>query len=637
MGNIIATMQRRRILFLISLPQTPEFEKDKDDVNECINELRELQVDVREHIKPEDLAEANCYDIMIVVAHHDCDSDDLVLADGTMKMTDFVNSLPSDFSGILDFASCYSAMAYGAIKNHCPQCKVQAALVEIRLLQRIIMYPSLIECLYDDIKKDYHEAYEEVSKAFDEDAETYVVKQDDPKMTQLGQQMSSIYSPSEVKRDYPFQILVFFHYDSDKNVVKIKAKGRQTDSIIRDDFEIPIEMNEGDKISISLSFDSTDNANIKVTNGEKKEITLKKVMVIECFKVTVLKDFSGNGFLADIEMAKDDESFVRCAFNIGVTENVNIAPAEILADIPLPPEKTEIILSVYSTVFSKKEVEGRYVIFEKRNLDDVNVIINKKAGDDTKLYEARKYLFDNFKSLINQVTSIIKKIEKTFDPKEVSNNDLLVKISKTYKGLHKKADKSETAFNTISSNGKKLFIDMPLQSFLPVEKDFLNLVLDLRYLNSQLYLLGKIKAIRGLVNHNEKDNKELIRKRAEDFWTLVKEDDIDKELFKYFTERSSTKSIISNSSSGVSAPFLALLLAMSCLKYQSVKRSQADWQINVADYMDNLSVPTKKRINEVVGLLNKDETQQMIDGYLKQTTRTSICAYYLRKISVSII
>ena len=59
MENILATMQRRKILFLISLPRTLEFEKDKDDVNECINELRELQVDVREHIKPEDLADAN--------------------------------------------------------------------------------------------------------------------------------------------------------------------------------------------------------------------------------------------------------------------------------------------------------------------------------------------------------------------------------------------------------------------------------------------------------------------------------------------------------------------------------------------------------------------------------------------------
>lgn len=468
-------MQRRKILFLISLPQTPEFEKDKDDVNECINELRELQVDVREHIKHEDLAEANGYDIVIVVAHHDCDSDDLVLADGTMRMTDFVNSLPSDFSGILDFASCYSAMAYGAIKNHCPQCKVQAALVEIRLLQRIIMYPSLIECLYDDIKKDYHEAYEEVSKAFDEDAETYAIKQDDPKMTQLGQQMSSIYSPSEVKRDYPFQILVFFHYDSDKNVVKIKAKGRQTDSIIRDDFEIPIEMNEGDKISLSLSFDSTDNANIKVINGEKKEITLKKVMVIECFKVTVLKDFSGNGFLADIEMAKNDESFVRCAFNIGVTENVNIAPAEILADIPPEAKKPEDLLSKYHDVFLSS-------LFDKEYVDGFKAILkNKDISDETKVLEARNNLFNKNQLLLNQIRSIVNNMIDSIDDK---GNDLLGRIKKKYKELKKDASRIDGDFKNIIFDGKEmvLFNNIKLDIFIPIEHDFLELSSNVIYL-----------------------------------------------------------------------------------------------------------------------------------------------------------
>ena len=138
MANTMSTMQRRRILFLISLPQTPEFEKDREDVQECLNELRALQVDVREHIERDDLANANSYDVVIVVAHHDSKNDVLVLADGTMKMTDFVNSLPADFKGVLDFSSCYSATAYQAIKTRCPQCRVQAALVEVRLLQRMI-------------------------------------------------------------------------------------------------------------------------------------------------------------------------------------------------------------------------------------------------------------------------------------------------------------------------------------------------------------------------------------------------------------------------------------------------------------------------------------------------------------------
>ena len=364
MENIVSTMQRRHILFLISLPQTPEFEKDREDVKECLNELRKLQVDVREHIEREDLANANCYDIVIVVAHHDSDNDALILANGTMKMSDFVNCLPSDFKGVIDFSSCYSATAYKAIKTRCPQCKVQAALIEVRLLQRLIMYPSLVEYLNEDLEIDYHEAYKEVSLAFDEFAESKEKEQDEPEMTQLGQQMSSIYSPSEVKRDCPFQILVFFHYDSDKEVVRMKAQGWQTNALIRDDFEIPIEMKEGENITLTLSFDSSDNANIIENNGEyKKSITVKKEMVAERFKVTVLPDFKGSGFLANVEMAKEkeDEPFIRCAFNIDVTDRPNNIPADIVMEIPQQHDKPE------KSISDIREADDRHTIVTTSN------------------------------------------------------------------------------------------------------------------------------------------------------------------------------------------------------------------------------------------------------------------------------
>ena len=628
MENILTTMQRRKILFLISLPRTLEFEKDKDDVNECINELRELQVDVREHITPKDLADANRYDIVIVVAHHDCDNDDLIIAEGTMKMTDFVNSLPSDFSGVIDFASCYSAMAYGAIKNHCPHCKVQAALIEVELLQRIIMYPALVEHLNEDAGVDYHDAYEEVSKAFDEDVESYAVKQDVPKMTQLGQQMSSIYSPSEVKRDYPFQILVFFHYDADKNVVKIKAQRRQTDSIIREDFEIPVEMKEGNRISLSLSFDSTDNDHIKISNDEfKKDIILKKEMIIEYFKVKVLKDFCGNGFLAEIEMAKDNICFVRCAFNIDVSEKTNIAPAEIAAVIPHTPEKTGNLFLKYNNVCLAS-------FLNKEDMDGFRAILkNKEFSDEIKILEARNHLFNKNQLLLKQIDSYINNKIKSIDDK---GNDLLGRIKKQYKDLKRSTSKIDGDFKKILFNGKEkvLFQNIPIDSFIPIEYNFLDLVLDLIYLDKQMVMLDRINEIRRLIRCGDKADKVQIKNKAYDFWTEI-EEGTDKELFSIFTEKSSTNSLISKGK--VSAPYLTLLIAMSTLKYESIKNSQDDWKISTDNFLGTTSVPTKFRINDVMALLKKDEIIKYIDDYQNKCSTISICAYYLRKINVSIM
>ena len=357
MENIISqTMQRKKILFLISLPSTSEFQECVLDVNDCLDELRQLHVDVREHIRREDIAEANNYDVVIVVAHRDISSDELVLADGTMLIKDFVSSIPSDFKGVIDFSSCYSATAFNAIKDRCPQCKVQVAIVETTLLRRLIIYPSIVECLYDNPTIDYATAYKEVSKAFD-----YAMDEIDSKdsdivpMTHLGEQMTSIYAPKEVKRDSVFQIIVFFHYDFEKSVIKVKAERWQTNAIIRDDFEIPFLLNENDEISVSLSFDSTDNDNIRVKDNEySKTVAIKKELLVEKFIVIVMPDFRNNSFLANIEMTKEDEPFIRCAFNIDVTDHENKAPADIEMEIPQQPREPEVLTTTHNEEFIKQ-------------------------------------------------------------------------------------------------------------------------------------------------------------------------------------------------------------------------------------------------------------------------------------------
>ena len=87
-------MTHKKILFLISLPQTKGFEKYQELVNWCVNKLREKCVDVRETIHREDLACISLYDIVIVVAHHNVDENVLCLSDGKLSIDTFINSLP---------------------------------------------------------------------------------------------------------------------------------------------------------------------------------------------------------------------------------------------------------------------------------------------------------------------------------------------------------------------------------------------------------------------------------------------------------------------------------------------------------------------------------------------------------------
>lgn len=307
MENIVSqTMQHRKVLFLISLPKTPEFQDCIEDVNECLDELRQFQVDVREHIRREDLADANKYDVIIVVAHHDTASEDLVLADDTLSIKDFVSSIPTDFKGIIDFSSCYSATAFAAIKERCPGCKVQVALDETTLLRRLIIYPTLVECLYYNPTVDYGVAYKEASKAFDDalggidETET-----SNAPMVHLGQKRTSVYAPPEARRKSLVPIYVFLHCDAEKEIVNKKADRNTVVYISSEDlgdFEI------GETLTLVLSFIPCDDIeHLHIEGPDRKQITISDDIVKEFFIVRIDNDFHSANFGCYISVYKDSQ------------------------------------------------------------------------------------------------------------------------------------------------------------------------------------------------------------------------------------------------------------------------------------------------------------------------------------------
>ena len=650
---ILQTMQRKKILFLISLPSTSEFQECVSDVNDCLDELRQLHVDVREHIRHEDIAEANNYDIVIVVAHRDISSDELVLADGTMLIKDFVSSIPSDFKGVIDFSSCYSATAFNAIKDRCPQCKVQVAIVETTLLRRLIIYPSIVECLYDNPTIDYATAYKEVSKAFD-----YAMDEIDSKdsdivpMTHLGEQMTSIYAPKEVKRDSVFQIIVFFHYDFEKGVIKVKAERWQTNAIIRGDFEIPISLNENDKIAVSLSFDSTDNDNIRVKDNEySKTVAIKKELLVEKFIVFVMPDFRGNSFLANIEMAKDQEPpFVKCAFDINIADAENKTPAEVIAETPQYSVKPGEIIKTYISAFAgggNKGTERRSVHGKLFGDKTYNQFLSKIIGDtdEEKLSSIRRYVY-NSDMFLDTISTFLKHCECNL--RELKSNvsrdsEIACDIVPLLRGyVSKLQKKTESLGNKLTGiktrKGEKRIYEDAAPLFIPLEGRFLELVFQVTNLDYQIDILSAFRELMEAISIQDTIE---IKKLSGQFYEHPHYNDTDKDLFDLF-KASGTGSIIHSKSQGTTMPFLALVLAMAVGEYSSSDKGKDGWVINIEKYIDfsenksSLRTP-KSRINKLVGLLDNKEIHDKIKNYQKtETGKIGIAAYYLLKIKVKV-
>lgn len=329
--------QHKRILFMISLPQFAEFETCMDNVSECINKLREKGVDVRESIHREDLATISRYDIVIIVAHHDTDNDALLLADGKLSMDDFVNSIPEDFSGELDFSSCYSASAMKAIKNRCPNCHIQASIHQTTLALRLLAYPFVIDIINEDNSIEYHDAYMKVLDMMLEAAsESSETEEELPEHVKLGNQLSSVYAPSEVKRASKFMIQLILHYDLESGTILAIAKGHEPDTCWRG--TLLNNLSEGDCFSIKLKFDSdnifvVDDDNIR-HNEYVKEITVGNEVVEEQFMVEVASDYSGSSFWTIISLLKENNWLPSFKFKVTVSDHENKMPADIVMETP---------------------------------------------------------------------------------------------------------------------------------------------------------------------------------------------------------------------------------------------------------------------------------------------------------------
>ena len=104
--NLFPFLQpKRRILFLVSLPSTPEFQRHDGLVEECLDKLHREGVKTSQTIDRETLSTISKYDVVIVFAHLDENRNELVLRDNRLSITSFVDSLPKDFKGVLDFSS----------------------------------------------------------------------------------------------------------------------------------------------------------------------------------------------------------------------------------------------------------------------------------------------------------------------------------------------------------------------------------------------------------------------------------------------------------------------------------------------------------------------------------------------------
>lgn len=320
--------QYRKILFLISLPLTNDFLSCKKDIENCISKLKKMKVEVHEEINKNLLAKASNYEIVIIVAHHDVQRNALALPNGYLAIEDLINFLPENFNGTLDFSSCYSASAMKKIKSRCPNCLVQTAIVQTSLPLRLIMYPHIINLLNENRDRSYRDTYLDVLNVAAESVPEATIA--DKESIKLGKQQSSIYAPSNVKRNNPFMIQIFFNNDNEGRAVDIEAKRIDPQTGLIETQNLPLRLKKRDRISIRFCIISPEKESITIEdNIDIKNIIWlgHKTKVIFC--ATVENSFSANSFIGKLMIEVNSIPIGESYFTISVEGEKIDHPAEV--------------------------------------------------------------------------------------------------------------------------------------------------------------------------------------------------------------------------------------------------------------------------------------------------------------------
>lgn len=651
----------RRILFLISLPSTQEFLQDQDEVEMCLDELKQLNVDVKNHFHADDLADIMNYDIVIIVAHYDFSSDSLLLEDGLLTMDGFLSSLPSEYKGTIDLSFCNSALFLQNVKQRCPDAHFQVALNSVPLLRRVIIYPELVRLLRVAHDIEYSTAYNKVSEKFNKVYDELSV--DDPSdvyMNLLGKRMTSLYAPSQIVKNQTFWIYLFFYYDTDRQTINVMVNDWMAKKVQLEQHEIFFPLKQNSPIVAKLNVKTAGSSSVLLLNGsEDRHFYLSTSPVVESFLLKILPDFNGNVVSAEIKLSNDGIQFLSCSFTINIGDKILKNPALVSLDKMIMPDDELQILQAYARIPNTKLLKNIVNIqFDRFELNRVQTLNQSELY--TLLNAVREFVYSN-KMFFNAFDKTLKVCEdKLVGINNNASTDVDISVGLIANMMNfscyvrQEYDRLLTKFNNLRGH---TFFEIE-HEFILLEAEFLDFVKDMILINDQVFMLDTIckineliKKIIGLDNEADKENlgviikyKKDIKQLATDFFQRTLDNGTDIELFELFKKGGTKSTVHTKTNSQVTMPFLALLIAVAKGEFVSQDYGKNDWYLNVLDYIDLGDVDygpkarmQKLRINSTVELLENNELRDAVRRYqMTKPGSISVAAFLLLRMKTYI-
>lgn len=323
-------------------------------------------------------------DIAIIIAHHSDIKDEIEMADGMVPATDFVNAIPTAFTGLLDLSSCFSSTIQLSIKMCRPNCHVLAVRDKISLHKRITTYdfifkemslPSSRKRIQEQLNapsekqlslmdmEPYMREYLEIVKS----AYAIILRERsrdnvrvNPEVVFLGGSVqSSVFAPKQVKKGQPFLIQVAIHKAADADRVEIAAREADGSTSLRNPLRLSFKVKKGDRVDIALKINSTQKDDFKISRSQDS-FDWNNEPRFTNFTVLVSEQCKSQSCMATIKICINKLPVGDISFN-----------SEVVDSITQKDAAAEINFMAYNKQQEMKEAQATMMLRLKQELDSL--------------------------------------------------------------------------------------------------------------------------------------------------------------------------------------------------------------------------------------------------------------------------
>lgn len=231
------------------------FEKTAKQIESTFSKLSKWGVVIQDFYLC-DLGQVTDYDVVIILAHHSDNSDEIELEGKLISTQKFTDAFPQNMKGVVDLTSCYSSYLIPKLKLKNPHCKFIGIDVATTIPFRLFLLEEVINSMRTNRELEYKEALISSLRIIrnalsTDDYESHI---SDSENIHLGGEKlkSTVFAPASIAKGQDFLVQVFLHHEKDTDEVLLTAQMIDEDTSMRNSKNLNFRLQDGDKIEFQL-------------------------------------------------------------------------------------------------------------------------------------------------------------------------------------------------------------------------------------------------------------------------------------------------------------------------------------------------------------------------------------------------